>query len=352
MRLGILGAGAVGAKHAAAAAIAGVELARVVDRNIDRAAAIADGFDAASSDDPRSLWDDASIDAVVIGVPNCFHRPLALEAMRAGKDVLLEKPMALTAAECDELCEAAQELGRVLQIGYAYRFTAVGAGAKGLVESGVLGDVYHAKAHLHLRRGVPGLGGWFTTKAMSGGGALLDLGVHLVDLGLHLLGQPTAVAVSGKAYAKFGVKMRGYTYESMWAGPPNYEGVCDVDDHATALITFDTGATLDLQIAWACNLPAGTTPDSMVALLGDRGGLTFELFGDHLLLRSEVAGRNADAKVALPVADQMALQMADFAEAASSRTHGVGATPAEGRKVQAIIDAIYKSSDSNLPVTL
>ena len=335
MRLGILGAGAVGAKHAGAAASVGVEVVRVVDRHIDRAAAIADDFGAASSDDPRTLWDDPTVDAVVIGVPNCFHRPLALEAMRAGKDVLLEKPMALTAVECDELCEAAEESGRVLQIGYAYRFTAVGAGSKGLVESGVLGEVYHAKAHLHLRRGVPGLGGWFTTKAMSGGGALLDLGVHLVDLGLHLLGQPTAVAVSGKAYAKFGVKMCGYTYESMWAGPPNYEGVCDVDDHATALITFDTGATLDLQIAWACNLPAETGPDSMVALLGDRGGLTFELFGDHLLLRSEVAGRNADAKVALPLADQMALQMADFAEAISSRSRGIGATPAEGRKVQA-----------------
>ena len=352
MRLGILGAGAVGAKHAAAAASVGVDLARIVDRNIERAAALADEFGSVSSDDPRSLWDDASIDAVVIGVPNCFHRPLALEAMRAGKDVLLEKPMALTATECDELCEAAQSLGRVLQIGYAHRFTAVGAGAKGIADSGVLGEIYHVKAHLHLRRGVPGLGAWITTKAMSGGGALMDLGVHLTDLALYLLGQPTAVAVTGKAYAKFGVKMRDYRYESMWAGPPNYDGVCDVDDHVTALITFNTGVTLDLQIAWACNLPNGTVPDSMVALLGDRGGLAFELFGDHLLLRSEVAGRNADAKVALPTADQMALQMTDFAEAVTSRSPGVGATPPEGRKVQVITDAIYKSSVANAPVML
>lgn len=352
MRLGILGAGAIGAKHAAAAVAAGVDVAAVVDRVGDRASALAGEHGAWSGADPRLLLDDPAIDAVVIGVPNCFHKPLALEAMRAGKDVLLEKPMALTAAECDEVCAAVEETGRVLQIGYAHRFTAVGSGAKGVVESGALGEVYHAKAHLYLRRGVPGLGGWFTTKAMSGGGALIDLGVHLVDLALHLMGQPKAVVVSGKAYAKFGVRMRDYVYESMWAGPPNFEGVCDVDDHATAVVTFDSGATLDLQVAWACNLPAGTVPDSMVALLGDRGGLSFELFGDHLLLRSEVAGRNADAKLALPAADQMALQMSDFAEAVATRRAGVGATPAEGRRVQAIIDAVYNSSAANAPVSV
>lgn len=352
MRLGILGAGAIGEKHAAAAASVGVEIGRIVDRAAERAVDLAHQYDAASGTEPQSLFDDDSIDAVVIGVPNCFHRPLALEAMRAGKDVLLEKPMALSAVECDELIDAAEETGRVLQIGYAHRFTAVGAEAKAVIDTGALGDLYHAKAHLHIRRGIPGLGGWFTTKAMSGGGALIDLGVHLIDLSLHLLGQPKTVAISGKAYSKFGVKMEGYTYESMWAGPPNFEGVFDVDDHATALITFDSGATLDLQVSWACNLPDGTLPDSMVAVLGDRGGLSFELFGDHLRLRNEVAGRNADAKLALPEADQMAQQMVDFSEAVTSRSAGVGATPADGRQVQAIVDAIYKSSETNLPVTL
>lgn len=352
MRLGILGAGAIGEKHAAAAASVGIEVGRVVDRSAERAVDLAHQHNADSGTEPQTLFDDDSLDAVVIGVPNCFHRPLALEAMRAGKDVLLEKPMALNAEECDELVDVAKETGRVLQIGYVHRFTAVGAEAKSVIETGVLGELYHAKAHVHIRRGIPGLGGWFTTKAMSGGGALIDLGVHLIDLSLHLMGQPKVVAVSGKAYSKFGVKMEGYTYESMWAGPPNYDGVFDVDDHATALITFDTGATLDLQVSWACNLPTGTLPDSMMAVLGDNGGLSFELFGDHLVLRNEVAGRNADAKLALPDADQMAQQMIDFSEAVASRSAGVGATPADGRRVQAIVDAIYKSSETNLPVTL
>ena len=352
MRLGIIGAGAIGEKHAAAAAAVGVEVRRVVDRDVARAAALAATFDAASSAEPDAVWDDPEVDAVVIGVPNCFHKPLALDAMRAGKDVLLEKPMALSATECDELIDTAEETGRLLQIGYVHRFTAVGAGARRLVEAGELGAVHHAKAHLTIRRGIPGLGGWFTTKAMSGGGCLIDLGVHLVDLALHLMGQPQAVAVSGKAYSVFGKKMRDYVYESMWAGPPNYDGVFDVDDHATALVTFGDGSTLDLQVSWACNMPTGTAPDSMIALLGDRGGLSFELFGDHLLLRHEVAGRNTDSKLLLPEADQMARQMVDFAEACSSRERGLGATPHQGRKVQAIVDAVYRSSDENAPVTL
>lgn len=352
MRLGILGAGAIGEKHASAASAVGVEVTAVIDRDADRATALAGDHGAVSATEPQSLWDNDAIDAVVIGVPNCFHKPLALEALQAGKHVLLEKPMALSAGECDELIVAAEKAGRHLQIGYAHRYTAVGSGAKQLIDTGDLGDLYHAKAHLHLRRAIPGLGGWFTTKALSGGGALIDLGVHLIDLSLHLLGQPTAVAVTGKAYSKFGVKKEGYVFESMWAGPPKYDGVFDVDDHATAMITFDSGATLDLQVSWACNLPTGSLPDSMMAVLGDRGGVSFELFGDHLLLRNELAGRNADSKLALPAAEQMELQMADFAKAAAEGRPGVGASPAEGRKVQAIVDAIYESSEKNAPVIL
>ncbi len=254
--------------------------------------------------------------------------------------------------QCDELIAAAKADLKDLQIGFVHRYTSVGSAAKQLIDSGDLGDLYHAKAHLHLRRSIPGLGGWFTTKALSGGGALIDLGVHLIDLSLHLLGQPTAVAVTGKAYSKFGVKKEGYVFESMWAGPPRLDGVFDVDDHATAMITFDSGATLDLQVSWACNLPDGSLPDSMMAVLGDHGGVSFELFGDHLLLRNEIAGRNADSKLALPAAEAMQLQMTDFAHAVAEGRPGVGATPDEGRRVQAIVDAIYESNEKNAPVTL
>ncbi|WP_442484556.1 Gfo/Idh/MocA family protein [Aeoliella sp. SH292] len=352
MRLAIIGAGSIGEKHAAAAASSGVRVARVVDRNSDRAAALADQYGALSDVDAKAVWDDDSIDAVVICVPNHLHRPMALDAMRAGKDVLLEKPMALTTVECDELVDVAEQTRRVLQVGYSHRFTAVGAAARKCIETGELGEIYHAKAHLHLRRGIPGLGGWFTTKALAGGGALIDVGVHLIDLVLFLLGQPQTASITGKAYSKFGVKMEDYVYETMWAGPPHFPGTFDVEDHATALVSFEGGATLDLQVAWACNLPDNALPQSMVAVLGDRGGLAFELFGDHVRLCHPIAGRNADSKLALPAADQMALQMQDFVEAVRTRKHVVGATPIEARRVQTIVDSIYQSSRTNAPVEL
>ena len=352
MRLGILGAGAIGEKHAEAAAAAGVQIARVVDQSADRAKELATAHNAQHSDQAGSLWDDAQVDAVVIGVPNCFHKPLAAEALRAGKHVLLEKPMALSAEECDELIAIAKETGKLLQIGYTHRFTAVGQAAKRIADSGDLGEIYHAKAHLYIRRGIPGLGGWFTNKSMSGGGCLIDLGVHLIDLVSHLMSHPQPVAVSGKAYSKHGVKMRDYVYESMWAGPPKYDGVFDVEDSAHAMVTYASGATLDLQVTWAADLPTGALPDSLIGLFGDQGGLTFELFGDHVRLAHQIAGRNADSKLALPAADQMALQMADFAAATAEGRHGVGATPEQGRAVQAVVDAIYASSEKNQPITL
>ncbi|MGL4515006.1 MAG: Gfo/Idh/MocA family protein [Lacipirellulaceae bacterium] len=352
LRLGIIGAGAIGAKHAAAASAVGVTVTRVADRDATRADELAATCGATAVAEHGQLLADSEVDAVVVGVPNCFHKQIALEAMRAGKDVLLEKPMALSAAECDELLDCQAETGRVLQIGFAHRYTAVGQGAKRVVDQGALGEVYHAKAHLYLRRAVPGLGGWFTTKAMSGGGALIDLGVHLLDLSLHLLGQPKPVSVLGKTYSKFGKKMGGYVYESMWAGPPRLDGVCDVEDSAHAAILFDNGTTLDLQVCWAINVPDAALPSSVVGLFGDRGGLTFELFGDHLRLASEIGGRNADSKILLPEVDQMAAQMAGFAQAVGERRNGTGATGADGRKVQALVDAIYASSDRNAPVAL
>jgi predicted dehydrogenase len=352
LRLGILGAGAIGARHLAAAQTQGMEVRCLVDRDLQRAKAVAAQHDVAASDDPEQIWQDDQIDAVVIGVPNCFHKLLATQAMRSGKHVLLEKPMALNAAQCDELVDVAAETGRILQIGFVHRFTAVGLAARRIAASGDLGNVRHAKAQLLARRGIPGLGGWFTQQERAGGGCLIDLGVHLIDLALHLLGQPHPVAVSGKTYADFGTKMRDYHYETMWAGPPDYDGVFDVEDSAYALIHFESGATLDLQVAWACNLPDDGAPPSQVALLGDQGGLSFELFGDHLRVRTAIDAYNAEAKVALPAVDQMVDQLADFAAAIESGAHHLGATPAEGRRVQHLVDAIYESSRQNGPITL
>ncbi|MEN1678671.1 MAG: Gfo/Idh/MocA family oxidoreductase [Planctomycetota bacterium] len=350
--LAIIGAGAIGARHAAAAAECGYGIARVFDTDPARAAKLAEEHSGQPAEALDDVWGDKSVDAVVVGVPNKFHKPIAADAMRAAKDVLLEKPMAKSAAECDELVGLAEETGRVLQIGFAHRYTAVGAAAKKVVASGDLGQIHHAKALFYFTRGIPGLGGWFTTKEMAGGGAMIDIGVHLIDLVLHLTGQPTPEWVLGKTYSKFGPRMKDYVYESMWAGPPNFDGVCDVEDSAHAMITFAGGLTLDLNVCWAGNFPEGKLPPTQMALLGDRAGVSFELFGDALYLAGEQHGRLSETKIRLTETDHMVDQMRSFGEAVEARRLSVGATAAEGRKVQAIVDALYESSATSKPIAL
>jgi len=213
-----------------------------------------------------------------------------------------------------------------------------------MIDADELGKVYHVKAQLSRRRGIPGLGGWFTTKALSGGGPLIDVGVHVIDLALYLLGDRRPVRVSGKTYANFGNPIKDYIYESMWAGPPKPDGVFDVEDEAHALIHFDDGTTLNLEVAWAINTPADSVPENLMGFFGDKGGLTFELFGNHLNLATEIHKHNCDTKVYLPEVKRYEEQIADFARVVEARGRPC-ATGEQGEIVQSIIDAIYESSE-------
>ena len=353
IRLGILGAGTIGGVHVAGMVAAGQTVAAVADIDSAKAHALAEKHpETQAAKSVESLLADQSIDAVVVAVPNRWHKELAIAAMQAGKDVLLEKPMGLNAAECQAINDVAAKTNRILQIGMANRFTAVGQGAKKLAAIGDLGNVYHAKAHLYCRRSVPGLGGWFTTKDVSGGGTLIDTGVHLIDLALWLMEFPRVERICGKVYSNFGKRMKDYVYESMWAGPPKFDGICDVEDSAHAMICFEGGSTLDLHVTWAINMPmCNIRSGGMIGLFGDQGGVTFELFGDHLDVAREQYGRNVDTRVMLPEVDQFKAQAADFAKCVETREFPC-ATGQHGLLVQSVIDGIYRSSQTNREVVL
>ncbi|MBL9162859.1 MAG: Gfo/Idh/MocA family oxidoreductase [Planctomycetaceae bacterium] len=342
-QIGIIGAGAIGQKHAEAAQAAGATLRWIADLNSERAAELSSQFGGTPCNDPSMVLNDQAVDAVVIGVPNRLHHPLAVAALEAGKDVLLEKPMALTAAQCEEINDVATRTGRIVQIGFVHRYTAVGRLAKQIVSAGRLGHIYHAKAHLHIRRGVPGLGKWFTTKSVAGGGALIDVGVHLIDLALSTLGYPDVADVSGQVYSTFGRRMRGYVYENMWAGPPDWDGVCDVEDAAHAFVRFRNGATLELDVAWAGNFPEKSIPTSLMGFFGDAGGMTFELFGDHVILTSEQEGSLVDERFEAAAAEPFKDQFADFLRSIETR-EVTGANGCQGEVVQRIVDEIYLNS--------
>lgn len=349
VRLGIIGAGTIGATHAQTAQRVGVPVNGIADTNEAAAKALAakEGIPAAYGD-PAKMLASPEIDAVVVGVPNKFHRPLALAAIEAGKDVLLEKPMALSREECRQVNDAAAKRGRIVQVGFVNRYTPVATTAKAFIDAGELGRVYHAKANIYRRRGIPGLGGWFTTKALAGGGPLIDVGVHIIDLALHLMSFPRPVRVSGKVYANFGPRMKGYVYEGMWAGPPRYEGVFDVEDAAHALVRFEGGLTLEINATWAGNFPEGSV-QNLMGFFGDKGGLTFQLGGNELKLAGERHGHNLDLSPKLREANPWDEQLRAFVRAVETRQEP-GASGKQGEVVQSIIDAIYASSEQDKEV--
>jgi predicted dehydrogenase len=265
--------------------------------------------------------------------------------------VFLEKPMALTVQQCHEISEVADSHNRILQIGYAHRYTGVGQISRELIQQGKLGEIYHARANLFLRRGVPGLGKWFTNKEFSGGGALIDVGVHLIDLSLFLLDFPQPTQVLGQTYENFGRRMKDYQFENMWSGPPNYDGICDVEDSAQALVKFANGATLELHIAWAGNYPSKFMPISQVAVLGDRGGLGFELFGTEVHLAQVEEGKLIDSVVPVADDDFFLKQFRDFMNGVTQR-ETLGPTSQQAIAVQSLVEAIYESSHAGEIVEL
>ncbi|MCA9234425.1 MAG: Gfo/Idh/MocA family oxidoreductase [Planctomycetales bacterium] len=343
MNIGIIGAGAIGRKHAAAAGQSGANVRWVVDVDLAQAQELAKEHGAEAADSADALWADRATSAVIVAVPNKWHADVAIAALDAGKDVLLEKPMACTVAECQAINQAALANGRVLQVGFVHRFTAVGRLAKSLADEGRCGRIYHARAQLSLRRGVPGLGKWFTTKEISGGGALIDVGVHLIDLALHVMDYPQLSDVCGQTYATFGCRMKEYDYDSMWSGPPDYEGVFNVEDAAHALVRFRNGSTLQLDVAWAGNFPQPSTPVSSMVFLGDRGGMSFELFGDHVNLAAEQEGKIVDQRIDAAEPDFYQDQLRVFLDGVTTRSNS-GATGVQGEIVQSIVEQIYQGA--------
>jgi predicted dehydrogenase len=208
------------------------------------------------------------VDAVVVAVPNALHAPLTIDALRAGKHVLVEKPMARSAAEAETMLAAALECGRKLMVHFNYRFTAAAMALHRYVDAGELGDVYHARSWWHRTRGIPGLGTWFTSKEAAGGGPLVDLGVHRLDLALWYMGYPAPVTVSAATYAALGKELaakRGKPFE--------------VEDMASAFIRFENGATLILEASWAAN--GEQSEEMLTQVYGTRSGVIHRNTGGY-----------------------------------------------------------------------
>lgn len=226
---------------------------------------------------------DPEVDAVSICAHTNMHYEISIAAMRAGKDVLSEKPVGRTYDESLEMMKVQEETGRILVIGVVNRYNYYVNKIRDLVREGALGEIYHTYVSFRAQRSIPGLGGEFTTKAVSGGGALMDWGVHYIDLVMYILGDPKISSVSGKTYSKMANPMTDYVYEHMWAEDTSdiINGTNDVDDYATALIKTAENSTISLNGCWAENIFEGK--NTFIDFMGTRGGVRLTYGGNFKL---------------------------------------------------------------------
>jgi len=277
---------------------------------------------------------ELEIDAVSVALPNVLHAPISIDALKAGCHVLCEKPMAMNARQARAMLAAAAKAGKRLMINFSYRFTPQGQALKKVADSGVLGDVYYGRTAWYRRRGLPGFGGWFGQKKLSGGGPIIDLGVHRIDLAMWLMGNPRPVTVSAGAYGHIGGRIARQMGKKF-----------DVEDIGGALIRFDNGATLIAEASWA-----GFTEkreEMITQLLGTKGGLihrnTGEGYDFEARVYTEEHGTLWETRLQQTLETPPSAYQ-EFVDAVLDRREPI-ATGQHGLDVQLILDAIYKSAE-------
>jgi predicted dehydrogenase len=270
LKVGVIGLGFAGTTHLDAyQKLANVEVVALAGKEVPRL------HELGTTRGVPNLYEDwedlvarDDLDIVSIGTPNFLHAPIAVAALGSGKHVLCEKPLATSGDEAAKMVEAAQQANRVLEIAFNHRRRGDVQLLRQYIESGALGRIYHAKSSWLRRQGIPGLGSWFTNKAMAGGGPLIDLGAHVLDIALFLMGEPRVLSASCATYNELGTKgIGGSTYGG---GKSGGGSAYEVEDLASAFLRLEGGGTLILEASWAGYGKA--VEDVEVELMGTEGG--------------------------------------------------------------------------------
>lgn len=327
----LIGAGYIGHYHARGLReLDGVEIKVVCDRKEDIAQEFAEKHEIPEiCTIALSLAKRQDIDAVVLGVPNRYHADYAKVFMEFGKDVFIEKPMAMNAAEGAEVAAAAREFDRLVMVGHMWRFDVEAQHIRDVVQSGRIGRVVRTRGYgIHENWGPSG---WFIQKQFAGGGALADMGVHAIDTIRYILGDPRPKQV----YARIGT----------------FYGDYDVDDTGIVVITWDDDTTSVIESGWWH--PHVDGPEAASRIWGTKGYAS--LFPTAIKL---VDGEQT-REITPPFPERQehcdqamyTRQMAHLIECVRTRTQPVPG-PAEGQVVLEIVDAAYESARTGEAIPL
>lgn len=274
LKIGLIGAGTISQFHLESYQNnKQVEIYAICDINAQRAEAAAKKYDVARwFMIYKEMLADPAIDAVSICTINHLHAEIAIAALDAGKHVLLEKPLCMTVEEALLIQAAVKRSGKTLQVGFVRRFGTNALVLQQFIEAGDLGEVYYAKASFLRRLGNPG--GWFADKQLSGGGPLIDIGVHIIDLCWYMMGRPKVKSISGNTYHKLGNRDHIKNLSKYEAADYNpLRNLNTVEDLANALIRFENGSSLLIDVSYSLH---AANDELSIKVFGDKGGAEIE----------------------------------------------------------------------------
>jgi predicted dehydrogenase len=351
LRAGVVGLGWAGRQHMMAYdSSPDVELVGLAGMEVDALQQLGDQYGVATDQRHRD-WKDliahGELDVISIATPTTLHAPIAVAALDAGLHVLSEKPMAENAVVAQTMVDAAKRNAKVLDVSFNHRRRGDVQALKKIIDAGLLGDIYYAKAGWLRREGIPGLGSWFTRRATAGGGPLMDMA-------LHLLHEPAVKAATAATYAEFGPRGRGGSPYASTGKTGVQETSFDVEDLSTAFLRLEGGGTLLLESSWAQWIPRD---QCYVTLYGSEGGASIEWGGSPadpyrtMSIWTEKEGVPAVLQPNVPPDGQHTQAVLDFVAAVlSGEVEGHQGEEALTRA--AVVDACYASAQKGAEVIL
>ncbi|MBD0378951.1 Gfo/Idh/MocA family protein [Paenibacillus sedimenti] len=344
LKIGIIGSGGIAGAHVKAyRELSDVEIVAVADVIPDKSAQFVSHWNLTSArafDDYKQLL-ELELDAVSICTPNVAHYQTTLDALRAGKHVMLEKPMSVTLEEAVEMAQTAAKTGYMLNVGFQPRYDPNMKIIQDLVQSGQLGKVYYVETGGGRRRGMPG--GTFIRKDIAGAGAIADIGCYSLDMALNAMGYPKPLTVSAYSSNHFGTNPKFHKEASQF----------DVEDFGVAMVRFEGDLVLNFKISWAMHMDTlGPT-----IFLGTEAGLKVTPAGKgswsgvfdgkvgSITMYHDVRGHHTESAIPLIEHNKNVFheKVRDFVEAVQEDKPA----PIPGELIvrnQAIIDGILRSS--------
>jgi predicted dehydrogenase len=354
LKAGIIGCGGIGnAKHLPAATSTGlvdfVGFCDIIEKRAIQSCNDYGAKHAKTYTDYKDLLDDKSIDVVYVCTPNRSHSDISVAALKSGKHVMCEKPMAINSAEAAKMVKAAKDTGKLLTIGYQSRYFPEYQYTKKFADDGGLGDIYFARAKAVRRRAVP-TWGVFLNEEEQGGGPLIDIGTHALDVTLWTMDNYKPKYCVGTVYHKLNKQKNTGNAWGDW-DPKKFT----VEDSAFGFIVMENGATITLESSWALN--DRFPQEAIFTLSGTKAGVDFV---DGLYINHIQGGKQSVTEVgisgkgvAFVDSDSMAKPEEVEAEVFLKAVLGKGkltVLPEQAFVVTQILEGIYESAKTGKPV--